>query len=208
MELDLGVLVADDDQRRALEALLARHQALGIRSIAYRIIKHNNHDSGCYGKSAGLMQSFLGRVSYGIVVFDRDGSGAASPSEIPEMEEKVRRANIAAGWDPERIECVVIEPELESWVWSPSPVVVKVLGWNGEEQALAGFLREKGFRQNSRGKWEPPKEAMEAALVQKGKPRKSASYYGEIAKQASFKNCEDPAFKRLLTILRGWFPIP
>jgi hypothetical protein len=206
MEFDLGVLVADEDQHQTFAELLKRHQSLGIRKISFRVIKHSQHDPGCYNKSALLMSTFLGRAQRGLVVFDRDGSNAPGALSVRDIEAEVRRQNVVAGWGESAIECVVIEPELESWVWSPSPHVSTVLGWGDRRDELDAFLQSRSYKTNEHGKWTPPKEAMEEALLRAGKAKRSASYYAQLAEKVSIQRCTDPAFLRLLNILRAWFP--
>ncbi len=99
---------------------------------------------------------------------------------------------------------VVLDPELEAWLWSDSPQVDIVLGWAGKAPSLRSRLTERGLLAEGAVKPSRPKEAAEWALLQVRKPRPS-KIYGELARKVSFERCEDPSFRRLLEILRGWF---
>ena len=123
-------------------------------------------------------------------------SGADLESRI---DEKLGSAGMADWAAP-----VVIDPELEAWVFGASPHVAEALGWTG-----AASLRETLERQ---GFWEPdalkpanPKAALEYVLGSTGKGR-SASLFRRLAQRAGTRSCRDRAFVRLRNLLRSWFP--
>jgi hypothetical protein len=51
-----------------------------------------------------------------------------------------------------------------------------------------------------------PKEAATAAMTKVMK-RRSSDIYGEIASRVSLARCVDPAFLKLMDVLRGWFGV-
>lgn len=99
---------------------------------------------------------------------------------------------------------IVIDPELEAWLWSDSPEVDNALGWKGKSPSLRTWLKEKEFFKGDSLKPSPPKNAAEEALKKVFKPR-SASIYYQAAKSVSLKRCEDPAFLKLKEKLTQWF---
>lgn len=109
----------------------------------------------------------------------------------------------ATDWNG-RCGVVVIDPELESWVWSDSVQVDHALGWDGRIPALRAWLTDEGFAFNSQGKPDQPKDAMEAALKSVGKPRSSA-VFAALAARVSLSRCVDPSFVRFKELLKGWF---
>jgi len=100
---------------------------------------------------------------------------------------------------------IVIDPELEAWVWASSPHVSGVLGWHESGDALRAFLNERGLWDKASPKPLHPKEAMQQALREKNKPF-GAPLFSELAKKVSFGGCEDPAFRKLWNQLKHWFP--
>jgi hypothetical protein len=109
----------------------------------------------------------------------------------------------------------VIDPELEVWVWSNSPRVADVLGWQGRSRELNEWLRtttirigkqEREYLKEGETKPVRPKEAMEAALREVRKPRSSANFR-QMAEKVSLEKCQDPAFRRLKSTLQQWFPV-
>jgi len=106
------------------------------------------------------------------------------------------------GWR-NRAKAIVLDPELEAWVWSESPHVGGALGW--EDTSTQAILEAIDHAPPSGVKPAKPKEAMEKALRMKGIPR-SSSIYGQLASSVGLSRCTDPAFLRLRGILLEWFP--
>lgn len=202
--MDLVVLVADKNQAAAVKGLLSRPQALGIRSLAAEMAVHPNRDPGCRRTAHQFLRREAGRFSHALVIFDREGCGAESEA-CDGLEQGVRRNLSENGWG-DRAAVLVIDPELENWVWSDSPHVEDALGWAKREPPLRDWLCNQGFLSKGQPKPPRPKEAMEATLRVVSKPRSSAIYY-ELAQKVSFTRCSDPAFRRLKDILQKWFGV-
>jgi hypothetical protein len=64
---------------------------------------------------------------------------------------------------------------------------------------------EKGFLSAGATKPVKPKEAVEVLLRTARKPR-SSSIYLELARVVGTDHCTDPAFLKLRSCLREWFP--
>ncbi len=111
----------------------------------------------------------------------------------------------ANGW-PDRALAIVLDPEVEVWVWADSPVVDDVMGWAGRTPALRDWLIAKGYLQGGESKPRRPKEAFEHALRLVPKARSSALFLS-LAEGVSVNRCSDEAFLRLRDTLARWFPI-
>ena len=200
---DILFLVADRNTEAAVRGLLSRPRSLAIRSVEAVIRTHPEKDPGCYLRGHDFLRAFCNRYAHGIVIFDREGCGNEAQSREA-LETEVEKRLAKNGW-ADRAKVIVIDPELESWVWSDSPEVAEALGWAGRSPALRPWLTEKGFLQEIESKPYHPKEAVEAALRRVRKPRSSA-IYRELAESVSFRRCIDPAFEKLTATLRAWFP--
>lgn len=202
---DLLVLAADKDARFALQAILSRHQDLGIRPISFRIDQHPDHDGGCRSKGSAYLRAFAGLYRHALLVFDFEGCGrekSKSPSDVAGQLDADLARN---GWN-ERAKCLVIAPELDVWVWTASSCVPEAVGWQGRSyEDLKKAVCEAGFWQESDPKPHRPKEALDFAL-RKARVARSSAIYKRIAEKVSFKSCQDSAFLLLKTILREWFP--
>ena len=93
---------------------------------------------------------------------------------------------------------------MENWIWSDSPRVDEALGWHGESPALRQWLQSDGKLLEGESKPVRPKEAAEAAM-RKVTKRRTSQVYTEIASRVSLNRCIDPAYMKLLSILRDWF---
>lgn len=199
---DLIVLVADKNMEFTIKGLLGRHRSFGIREIKSDIHVHPERDPGCRVRGHEFLRPFSSRYDHALVIFDREGSGREQISREA-LESEIEQHLSGSGWD-DRATAIVIDPELENWVWSDSACVDNCLGWFEEEPDLRTWLQRKGFLEEGQIKPHRPKEAVEEALRFVSKPRSSAIYY-DLAKQTPFENCIDSAFNKLRIVLRNWF---
>lgn len=200
---DLVVLVPDKNTEAALTGILGRPAALRIRPIQVRIFTHPERDPGCFHRSHDFLRPMVLTYRHALVVFDRVGSGRES--EAREILERRVEENLArSGWG-DRGAAVVIDPELEAWVWSPSPHVAACLGWPSDVFSLKNWLTHSGLWPEGNSKPPDPKRAVETILYYVKKPRSSA-LYAKLAQTISFQRCTNPAFLKLQTTLQEWFP--
>ena len=129
------------------------------------------------------------------MLLDREGSGQEHRRAAQEMETDLENRLWQSGWTgtegQSRAAAIVLDPELEVWVWSRSPHVAQVLGLSQVE--LQQIL--EGFPATSEGKPRRPKEALLAALRRSGRPQ-SARIFQELAERVSLW-AHERAFDRL-----------
>lgn len=200
---DLIVLVADSQMRAATEQLLTREQALGIATPSFDVVVHPERDAGVFGKCQDFLRPFHRLYRFTLVMFDREGCG--SPETVQGIQQIVQKRLDAAGWLG-RNQIVVIDPELEIWVWADSPHVSRSLGLPGEQlkEILARYQRDENQKPKD------PKAAMEEALKKSRLPRSSA-IYANLAATVTLKNCRDASFLHFKSTLVEWFgrsPLP
>ena len=199
---DLLVLVADRNMEFTVKGLLTRPPALGIRVITYDLFQHPWHDAGCRFNSKEFLRPFVNQYSRSIVILDKEGCGQEDQSRT-EIENSIEGELSSSGWN-ERAAAIVIEPELENWVWSDSPHVDNVLGWHGKQPSLREWLRTRGFLQGNAAKPDTPKDAFKEALRTARKAHSSSLFF-ELAQKVSFERCTDEAFVKFKAVLRSWF---
>lgn len=203
---ELVVLVADKDARMAVEQLLLRHRSLQIRRLEraqFDVFVHTEHDPGCLKNGIEFLRPYVHRYRYALVLFDREGCGS---SEAPaKLERAVEQSLARNGW-PGRSAAVVIDPELEIWVWANSSRVAEALGWQQHGwSALRQWLEKQGLWSQGQAKPPAPKKAMQQALRKVGKPW-SAAIFKQLAARVGLRRCTDPAFLKLRKVLQSWFP--
>ena len=202
--MDLVCLVADKNMEAAIEQLFERPKSLGTRAFKFKVRKHQEHDPGCFKNSEEILDLYCSDAEHALVILDYDWGGvpASNGSELEDKLEHSLNNRYEEGW----ARAVVIEPELEAWVFSTSPHVANILGWPSN-QDLRFFLTSSDLWIPEESKPSDPKAALEAALVQKRIPR-SSSIYRQLAERVGTKSCTDRSFVRLKSLLKGWFPQP
>jgi len=199
---DLVCLVADKSQEAALAGLFGRPAALGVRSFEVEIIVHPHRDPGCFHEAAELLRGFRGTTAHAIVLLDRAWEGAPAPTG-EELERQLAERLQSDGLTP-WAEPIVLDPELEVWVFSDSPHVEETLGWAGRVPALRAWLAAEGLWPEAMPKPGDPKAALDRALREVRRPR-SSSIYRTLAERVSVERCSDRAFLRLRSLVSGWF---
>ncbi len=199
---DLIVLAADNNIEYAIRGILSRPQSLGIRKIQFDIFVHPYRDPGCANSSREFLTRYLHSHSYAISIFDKEGSGKenlASETLINSIEDSYN----LDGWN-NRAKTILLEPELEIWVWKNSIHLIETLGWTNPNLSLWDWLRDKGYLNNDEYVPKRPKEALEAVLRYVKKPRSSSFYY-ELATRVSLRQCNNSSFVKLRALLQQWF---
>ncbi len=198
---DLFVFVADKNMEFTLKGGLERPESLGIRPITFEIRQHPGRDGGMRTSGAQIMALEASRFRNALMVFDYEGSGASESSQ--DLEARLDAA-LSQQWG-DRAKAIVIEPEVDIWMWGGDQVLATILRW-GRTESIREWLSSTGFAFRSDGKPERPKEALEAVFAEARRPRSSANYE-KIARQISLARCTDPAFKRLQETLGRWYPV-
>lgn len=123
---DLVVLVADRNIEYARKGLLSRPEAIDIREVTYDIYGHIGRDVGCFLHGCEFLRPFVKRYLHALIIFDHDGCGQENMARA-DLENDIERQLSRSGWD-DRAVAIVIDPELEIWVWSDSSNVDSILG--------------------------------------------------------------------------------
>jgi hypothetical protein len=201
-QADLIILTADRSTEFALAGILSRPQSLGIRPITFNFYNHPEKDPGCFLTGHDFLRPFSSHYRHALVIFDQEGCGQET-SGRESLEQKVADSLSNSGWG-NRAQAIIIDPELEIWVWSDSRQVDIVLGWQNHQPCLRSWLLDQGFLQRSEIKPSRPKEAFRAALRQVRKPL-SPAIFSSLAQKVSLGRCTDPSFTKLKHILQQWF---
>jgi hypothetical protein len=198
---DLIVLTADPQMQRTVETLLGnRQRALGIPGISFDVQRHPHRDSGCRTASEGILRPLRNEYRKAMTVFDFDGSGArnATASELERQYE-------LAGWEKGQVAFIVIEPELEAWLFGTSySHLQRAVNWS-QSEPINEWLAAMGYMVAGNAKPSDPKGAIEAILKLEKMPL-SSDLFAELARRVSLNRCQDRAFQKFRNILRRWFP--
>lgn len=201
---DCVFLVADSTIDAVVRGFLKRdgfHQSLGCAAFdfdpVHDLVVDPQRDPGVYTRGHELLRTFVTSHRRAVVILDAAWEGSPGAAAI---RNKIN-ADLAAHWSDYLV--VVLDPEIEAWIWQDNAHVCEALG-AASYAALRDSLEAKGFWSPGETKPHMPKEAVEFALRLARKPR-SAALYGQIASKVSTRNCEDQAFGLLKDQLTTWF---
>jgi hypothetical protein len=197
---DLVLLAADKNIQFALAGALGRPQAMATRPITFDFRLHAGRDGGARSTGVDILATQRRQFARALLVFDREGCGRDDDASTIERDLDAR-LELVWGKDAKAI---VIEPEVEAWVWGADNAMRDVLGWPRSEP-IRQWLADQHFDFANNGKPVRPKEAFEALRRVHQLPLSSA-LYRSIAEKISLQHCVDPAFVRLRDTLRAWFP--
>lgn len=198
---DLVLLVADKNAQFALKGALGRPAALGIRPMEFEFLVHPGRDGGARKSGPEVLALERRRFKHALLVLDFEGCGTDLPNA--QALETQLDGRLSMHWK-ETAKSIVIEPELDVWVWGANNAVETAIEWPAS-RSVRDWLRDQGFVFEANGKPKRPKEALEAALRMPDLPRSSALYQ-TIARKISLQRCGDAAFIRLRKQLIEWFP--
>jgi hypothetical protein len=200
---DLIVLVADTSMQFALRGILNRHQSLRTRPIDSRVIRHIDNDPGCLREGPDFLRPWISKSKHALLILDLHGCGrdqARRESVEEDLEDRLARS----GWG-ERAVAIVIDPELEAWVWTESPHLEPALGWRAGRSALRQLLCDSGLWDAGSPKPNRPQRALDL-ILRSTRKRRTSALFSQLAATVSLDRCTDPAFQKLKAILPTWFP--
>jgi hypothetical protein len=203
MKKDLIILAADSTARTMLDQLIDRFPiVLGLRPFSCEILVHPKRDPGCYNFGVDDLTEYEKHFEHCILMFDHEGCGAEHNSAA-EIETELERQLITRGWN-NRNAVIVIDPELENWIWTNSLHTAKAMGWEDLATLTAWLTAQKWLQPNAK-KPNHPKEAMEAAVKYRLRKPITKEMFESIAAKASFKSCTSPSFIKFKNTVVRWF---
>ena len=200
---DLIVLVADKNMEFLIQGLFPRIPSVErtVQVFSFDSLVHPYRDPGIYNEADDFLRSFMDEYSYAMVILDHAGCGREEKTR-EEIERDIEGKLFQSGWQ-DRACAITIEPELENWIWVSEVRIAKAISWE-DANGIYNWLHENDWKTPEELKPSHPKEAFEAALRICKTPR-SSSIYRDISSQASYQQCKDPAFLKMLSQLRAWF---
>jgi len=192
------------------------------------IVVHPGKDPGVWSDPQKVLFSTGKVYEKALIILDHAWEGAPPADQLIERIKTLVEKE--AKLEPHRFEVILIEPELEAWIWQRNQQVVDAFGFKGNEAALWNLFEDKSLLldqdeeehrfvpANALGgqppawpmanpKPENPKGLVEAlkSHCRSGPP---SEIFSEISSHISVKNCGDEAFQLLRAKLREWFPKP
>ncbi|WP_410820581.1 methylation-associated defense system protein MAD4 [Micromonospora sp. 050-3] len=208
---DVIFLVADGSMQQLLHGFLGRpefHRSVGCQRFAFDprddVVVSPTKDPGVYRQGPEVLRRFRRSHDRAVIMLDNDWQGTPGPEKIyNDLNQRMRDT-----WAEFAV--ILIEPELEAWVWQDNPRVAQALNCPANFRQI---LADSGHWPRDRAKPARPKEALEHLrdryrdLRRDGhKVDRSPALFKRLAAGISVRGCVDPAFLKLRDTLRDWFP--
>ncbi|MBI2570429.1 MAG: hypothetical protein HYV63_25800 [Candidatus Schekmanbacteria bacterium] len=202
-------MVADKNMESALRGILSREEVrlvLGTAPFLFDprrdlLVAAGQNDPGLYTRASEILQPYAGSWKHAVVLVDAEWQGSPGADQI---QQRLNEHLVNAGWADGDGLGLVVDPEIDLWLWSDSPHTPVALGWPSWIE-LREMLERESLLKPGQLKPERPKEAAERALRLKRKVR-SSLIYEQISSRVSIRRCQEPAVLVLLETLQRWFP--
>ncbi|XZE45221.1 methylation-associated defense system protein MAD4 [Pirellulaceae bacterium SH467] len=208
---DIGFYVADISMENAISGFLSRPDFhlphnLGTRKFQFDaredMLRAGGHDPGLYSIGHDLIQIFRTSHEKVVVILDAEWQGAPPPQVI---QQQLSERILKTGWTPDRFKVIVIDPELEAWIWQRNQRVAKQLKFNSVAE-MVGVVVSTGIAwPDEAPKPARPKEALEA-IARNRRIGWSSAIHRSITENVTLVGCQDPSFIELRDTLQAWFP--
>jgi hypothetical protein len=223
---DIVWLIADLECRTALTGFLDRetfHLSLGCGEFLWDanqdvLRDEKGKDCGVWKNAHVLLRGKRTTYHHAIVLVDNAFGGSPGPQRV---EADILGNLQTVGWPRSDVEVIVLDPELEIWIWQRNPNVEQAFDYTGPP-SLWNLLAERAVSPEHRlvnadpdrgllpawpleaAKPGDPKAVVEAVrdLCNSDPP---SAIFNAITARVSVKGV-DPAFLKLRGTLRKWFP--
>lgn len=182
------------------------HLSMGCASFNFvpeqDIINVPGHtDGGVHKRGHQLVKGYQRTHSRVLVMLDQQFGGEMPAAQI---RTEILQDLHDSGWDPAYCEAVVIDPELEVWLWQDNPNVEQALKFpNG---SLRQHLESTNDWPNGQLKPDKPKEVMQG-LMKMYRAGTPMVVYRKIARSVGLRGCQDGSFGHFRMALQTWFPL-
>ncbi|OGP93183.1 MAG: hypothetical protein A2156_08510 [Deltaproteobacteria bacterium RBG_16_48_10] len=214
---DIVWLIADLECQATIKGFLERPDFhLSLECSTFRFSMQDDLLRDAQGKDPGVWRrahEFLRGKQYthrhAVIILDNAWDGSPGPTRI---EANITRNMVSCGWNRTRFEVIVINPELEAWIWQDSPDVEEAFG-HVRPPSLREKLATVRHKASGQALWPPgeakppdPKAAVETVLSMY-RLGPASPVFNEIASKVSVGQCQDPAFQKLRAALQRWFSV-
>jgi len=211
---DVVFHLADGNMEAGFRAFFARddwHHALGCRRFTIdpdseRDIfrKGGQTDGGLWKHAHTNLTPFRALYDHAVIILDADFDPHPGAKVLCK---DIAKGMTSAGWAPDSFCVVVIDPELEAWLWAPNQNVALAFGFDSIEE-LRTPLEQENLWEAGKPKPGDLKAARDRAAKLGGKKTGGPLFkgvFGGISSRALGK-CVEPGFKTMRKALQTWFP--
>ncbi|MDU2407645.1 methylation-associated defense system protein MAD4 [Acinetobacter junii] len=214
---DIVFLVADGEMQATVEGFF-ENPAFDTRLQCSRfefdtkqdLIKHPRKDPGVYQDGHNLLKSYIDTHNYAVVMVDFAFNDNLQTMDYQQFCEIIKANMRSAGWPDDRFFVMAINPELEVLMWQADTSRIEhVFDYPREREgiSLRNWLQHRNLWDEGHLKPADPKAAIDRVRVQTwGRKKTHSQLFKRIAKDVSFRGCEDESFNGLLHQIQAWYP--
>lgn len=209
---DCVFFVADSTMRQALLGFLTRADAfkgynLGTAPFRFDpnedLFSSATLDPGTYTTGEELLRPFQATHRRAVLILDAEWDGSPGAETIrTDLTARIAKT----GWVADAYRVIVIDPELESWIWQRNNKVAKALKFDSVDEMVKAVEQAMIPWPADQPKPTRPKEALKAVATKRRGIGFSSAIHKAITATVSTRDCADPAFQQLRETLQTWFP--
>ncbi len=209
---DCLFFVADSTMKQAILGFLTRNDCfsdynLGTAPFAFDpnedLFSSATMDPGTFAKGEELLRPFQATHRRAVLMLDAEWDG--SPGAATIRDDLTRRIGLT-GWLPENFRVIVIDPELEAWIWQRNQRVAKALKFATVPEMVKAVRDAKIDWPDEQAKPSNPKAALEAVATRRRGIGFSSAIHRSVTSSVTLRGCQDGAFLELRQVLQTWFP--
>ncbi|MGH7172554.1 MAG: methylation-associated defense system protein MAD4 [Gemmataceae bacterium] len=210
---DCVFFTADSTMRQALLGFLTRkdcfkHYNLGTAPFQFDanedLFASATMDPGTYTTGEELLKPFQNTHRHAVLMLDADWDGSPGAETI---RNDLTSRILASGWSEGSFRVIVVDPELEAWIWQRNQRVATALKFGSVAEMVKAVQDAKVDWPDGEPKPSDPKKALEAVATRRRGIGFSSAIHRSITATVSLVNCQDAAFLELRQTLQGWFPL-
>ena len=208
---ELGFYVADLSMENAISGFLTRSDFhlphnLGTRRFQFDpkedMFRAGGHDPGLFSTGHDLVNTLWASHEKVVVVLDAEWDGSPGAATI---QAELTARIVSRGWPMDRFKVIVIDPELEAWIWQRNQRVATPLRFNSVAD-MVNVVTSSGIAWPADApKPSRPKEALEA-VARSQRIGWSSAIHKSVTMSVTLIGCKDPSFVELRQTLQEWFP--
>ena len=209
---DCVFFTADSTMKQALLGFMTRndrfaHYNLGTAPFAFDpnedLFSSATMDSGTYTTGEELLKPFQKTHRHAVLMLDAEWDGSPGADTIrTDLTNRI----LASGWTADEFKVIVIDPELESWIWQRNQRVATALRFGSVAEMVDAVQAANIDWPNGELKPSSPKAALQAVATRRRGIGFSSAIHKSITATVSLVKCQDAAFLELRQTLQGWFP--
>ncbi|PMH08663.1 methylation-associated defense system protein MAD4 [Vibrio lentus] len=213
---DIVFLVADGQMEQTVKGFFdnpAYERRLQCNRFEFNaqedLFTHPGNDPGVFNEAHQFLNLYSDSHRYAVIMLDFNFNDNLKVKDIDQFRQELSLRMQEAGWPKERFYIMAINPELEVLMWQEDTRgLERILGYAGQEGSLRQWLADKGLWPTDVLKPPEPKKAIDFVRAQSWGPSITRpQIFKAVAKNVSFRRCQDDSFVGLWQQLQVWYPV-